>query len=159
MHEKARFFLVCMFPFSFCLLDFTAQLFLKFSQKLILKTGFLKNTAEDLMAGTGFTVPYHRGSQYPIYLKLSSQIPPQLPTCKAKIFHLPLFSVFLKFSGSLPRWRWGLPVLHLLLTLSFLSLHFAKALQLPLLSFFSPSHFASLCSSWTDWQKFFAGDI
>lgn len=82
------------------------KLFWKFSQKLILKTGFLKNTAEDLMPGRGCTAPHHRGSPYPISLKLSSQIPP----------HLPPFSVFLKFSRSLPRWRCGLPVPHLLLT-------------------------------------------
>ena len=82
--------------------------------------------------------PHQRGSQYPILFQLNSQIPTQLHPYKAKMFHLPPFQFFL------------------LLTLRFLRLRFAKALQF--LPFFS-SHFASLRCFWTDWQKFFADDI
>lgn len=99
MHEKARFFLVCMFPFSFCLLDFTAQLFfskavLKIFAKTYFENRFFKEHLRRSYGRQRGCSPHQRGSQYPIFFQLNSQISTQLHPYKAKMFHLPPCSVF-----------------------------------------------------------------
>lgn len=149
MHEKARFFLVCMFPFSVCQLDFTAQLFFS---KAVLKI-FAKTYFENRFFKKHRRRPYARQRVYsPPPQRVSI---PHIPQTKFPnpSSSPPFFSFFEIFQVP--------PTLEVWVACpapasdsELFAFAFCKGFQLPFLS-----HFASLCSSWTDWQKFFAGRI